>query len=94
VRASSDVLDSRRRVHVELPAAFPQQELNGAKVAFINSEVLFKFGSGVSISVTDHPQVSDSLPREDLKVLAGCLGLFAAFAEALPVQRKHLSLEA
>jgi hypothetical protein len=45
-----DVLDSRGRVNVQLPAAFAQQKLNGAKISFIKLDVLFEFGPGIVIS--------------------------------------------
>jgi len=33
------------------------------------------------------------LPCKDLEALAACLGLFAALADALPIQGKHLFLK-
>lgn len=39
----SDILDSRRRVRLELAFPLAQQKLNGCKVAFVNTDALCKF---------------------------------------------------
>ena len=50
-RCSFDVLDARGRVHVELTPAFAQQKLNGAKISFVDLDVLFELGPGVDMSI-------------------------------------------
>jgi len=55
---SFDVLDARRRVHVELPAALAQKKLNGTKVPLVNLDVFFKLGPGHLISITVTPAMS------------------------------------
>jgi hypothetical protein len=91
---SFDVLDAWRRVHVELPSAFAQQKLDCAKVSLVNLGVLFELGSIILISMgTIDGFRGTCLPRKDLEALAACFGLFAALANALPIQGKHLFLE-
>ena len=46
-----DVLDSGRRVHVQLPTAFAQQKFNGAKIPLIDFDVLFELGPIVVLSI-------------------------------------------
>lgn len=95
---SFDVLDARRRIHVELAAALAQQELDGAKISLVNLGVLLKFGPERILPLASPPGVpplvfGGYLPRKDLEVLAAGFGLFAAFAEAAPVEGQHLLLE-
>ena len=46
-----------------------------------------------TISLFKGPGMDGCLPRKNLKVLTACLGLFAAFANALPIQGEHLFLQ-
>jgi hypothetical protein len=88
-----DVLDSGRRVHVQLPTAFAQQKFNGAKIPLIDLDVLFELGPIVVSASTLSLGGLRCLPRKNMKKLAACHGLFAAFSDALPIQGKHLFLE-
>lgn len=50
--ASPDVLDPRRRVDLQLPSTFPQQELNRCKILLANARVLVELSSSKSSEVS------------------------------------------
>lgn len=41
---SSDVLDARGGIDLDLTTALPQKKLNGSEVALVDGQVLVKFG--------------------------------------------------
>lgn len=96
-RCSSDVLDSRRRIYLELAPPFPKEEFDGCKISFINFDVLFKLASACSSAskLLDTSQVGYIyiLPRKRLEVLTVRLRLFTAFAKTLPIEGKNFFLK-
>lgn len=104
-RASSDVLHARGRVHLQLPSALAQEELDGGKVSLVDLDVLFELApSIVAASSARAPLTARAgqsgpfkvkrVPRKGPEAMLRRLRLFAALPEALPIQAKHFSLDA
>ena len=41
----SNIRDVRRRIHIQLPVAFPEKEFDGAKIFLVHVEILFELSS-------------------------------------------------
>jgi hypothetical protein len=99
-----NILDSRRRVGLELSVSLPKQELNRCKVALVDAQVLRKLGAGELLEVNSgalpqrrvsHGHQIPLISRRAVMSISYLtyLRLLAAFPETMPVQSQHLLLE-
>lgn len=95
----SNVLDAGGRVDFNLATALPQQELDGSKIALVDGEVLLELGAGkrlkVLLLVLGICQSQKLMREREASVrVRSNLGFAADAAQALPVEREDLALEA
>ena len=108
--SSSNVLDARGGVDLELALSLPQEILNGGKIAPVNAHALGKLGSATSQKRQNQLQTSNGTlqtPRNadaysgHMHVSRGqksqtnaYLGLLSTLAEAVTIEGQYLLLEA
>ena len=93
---SVDILDSRRRVNLELASTLSEQKFNGGKAFLVQADTLVKFSASKSLKVRSCGlgEVSDFLGQLALPLkISSHLRFRPAGPKALTIEAKHFFLE-